>query len=53
MTNLDDKPEFLIEDTTDESHAISCEDNMGSLINITLALKRVTSYFPHKEANQA
>ena len=36
---LDDKPKFLKEDPTDESHAISCEDNMGTLINITLELK--------------
>ena len=43
---LDDKPKFLTEDPTDESHAISCEDNTGTLINITLALKGVTSYFP-------
>ena len=35
---LDDMPKFLTEDPTDESHAISCEDNMGTLINITLAL---------------
>ena len=35
------------EDPTDESHAISCEDNTGALINTTLALKGVTSYiFP-------
>ena len=31
---LDDKPKFLIEDPTDESHAISCEDNTGTRINI-------------------
>ena len=33
------KPKFITEDPTDESHAILCEDNMGALINITLALK--------------
>ena len=43
---LDDKPKFLTEDPTNESHAISCEDNTGTLINITLELKGVTSYFP-------
>ena len=37
---LDDKPKFLTEDPTNESHAISCEDNTGFLINITW----VTSY---------
>ena len=42
---LDDKPKFLTEDPTDESHAVSCEDNMGTLINITLALKGVTLSF--------
>ena len=39
---LDDKPKFL----TDKSHPVSCEDNSGTLINITLSLKGVTSYFP-------
>ena len=43
---IDDKSKFLTEDPTAESHAISCEDNMGTLINITLELKGVTSYFP-------
>ena len=43
---LDDKPKFLTDDPTDESHAIPCEDNTGSIINITLAFKGVTSYFP-------
>ena len=38
---LDDKPKFPTEDPTNESHAISCEDNTGTLI-----------IFPHKEANQ-
>ena len=33
---LDDKPKFLTEDPTNESHAISCEDNAGALINITI-----------------
>ena len=42
---LDDKSKFLTEDPADESHAISCEDKMGTLIDITLALKGVTSYF--------
>ena len=42
---LDDKPKFPKEDPTDESHAISCEDNMGTLVNTTLSLKGVTSYF--------
>ena len=46
---LDDKPKFLTEDPTDESHAISCEDNMGTPINIALALKGVTSYFPTRK----
>ena len=32
---LGDKPKFLTKDPTDESHAISCEDNTGTLINIT------------------
>ena len=36
---LDDKPKFLTKDPTDESHAISCEDNTGTLVNITLSLK--------------
>ena len=31
----DDKPKFLTEDPTDESHAISCDENMGTLVNIT------------------
>ena len=44
---LDDKPKFLTEDPTNESHAISCDDNTGTLINITLELKGVTSYSPH------
>ena len=35
---LDDTPKFLTEDPTDESHAISCDDNKGIPINITLAL---------------
>ena len=42
---LDDKPKFLTEDPTNKSHAISCEDNTGTLINITLELKGVASYF--------
>ena len=46
---LDDKPKVLTEDATNESHAISCEDNTGTLINITLELKRVTSYFPTRK----
>ena len=46
---LDDKPEFLTEDPTDESHAISCEDNTGTIINITLLLKGATSYFPTRK----
>ena len=46
---LDDKPKFSTEDPTDESHAISCEDNMGTLVNITLSLKGVTSYFPTRK----
>ena len=46
---LDDKPKFLTEDPTNESHAISCEDNTGPLINITLELKGVTSYFPTRK----
>ena len=40
---LDDKPKFIVEDPTNESHAISCEDNTGTLINITLELKGATS----------
>ena len=43
---LDDKPKFLTEDPTDVSHVISCEDNMGNLVNIAPSLKGVTSYFP-------
>ena len=43
---LDDKPKVLTEDPTNESHAITYEDNTGTLINITLELKGVTSYFP-------
>ena len=43
---LDDKPKFLTEDPTNESYGISCDDNTGTLINITLELKGVTSYFP-------
>ena len=46
---LDDKPKFQTEDPTNESHAISCEDNMGTLIIITLELKGVTSYFPTRK----
>ena len=46
---LDDNPKFLTEDPIDESHAISCEDIMGALVNITLALKGVTSYFPTRK----
>ena len=49
---LDDKPKFLTEDPTDESHAISCEDNMETLINITLELKGGNIIFPHKEEEQ-
>ena len=41
----DDKPKLHTEDPTNESHAVSCEDNVGTQINITLALKGVTSYF--------
>ena len=40
---LDDKPKFLTEDPTNESYAISCEENTETLINTTLALKGVTS----------
>ena len=36
---LDDKPKILTEDPTNESYAISYEDNTGTLINITLELK--------------
>ena len=43
---LDDKPKFLTEDPTDESHAISCEDNNGTIVNITLELKG-TGRGPH------
>ena len=39
---LDAKPKFLTYDPTDESHAISCEDNAETLINITIVLKGVT-----------
>ena len=46
---VDDKPKFLTEDPTNESHAISCEDNTGTQINITLDLKGVTSYFPTRK----
>ena len=46
---LGDKPKFLTEDPTNESHAISCEDITGTLISITLQLKGVTSYFPTRK----
>ena len=46
---LDDKPKSLTEAPTNESHAISCEDITGTLINITLELKGVTSYFPTRK----
>ena len=46
---LDNKPKFLTEDSTDESHAILHEDNMGTLVNIILSLKGVTSYFPTRK----
>ena len=46
---LDDKPKFLTEAPINESHAISCEDNTGTLINISLELKGVTSYFPTRK----
>ena len=46
---LDDNPKFLTEDPIHESHAISCEDIMGALVNITLSLKGVTSYFPTRK----
>ena len=48
---LDDKPKFLAEDPSTESHAITCEDNTGTLINITLEL-RGNITFPNKKANQ-
>ena len=41
---LDDKSKFLTDDPTNESHAISSEDDIGTLISITLELKGVTSY---------
>ena len=41
---LDDEPKFLTDDPTNESHAISSEDDIGTLISITLELKVVTSY---------
>ena len=50
---LNDKPKILTEDPTNESHAISCEDNTGTLIIITPELKGVTSYSLYKETNQA
>ena len=37
---LDDKPKLLTEDPTDESHAISCEDNTGKRGNIILPHKK-------------
>ena len=43
---LNDRPQVLTEDPTDESHAISCDDSTGPLVNITMSLKGVTSYFP-------
>ena len=43
---LIEKPKLLKEDPTDDSHATSCEDNTGTLVNMTVALKGVTSYFP-------
>ena len=46
---LDEKPKILTEDPTNESHAISCEDNTGTLINRTQELKGVTSYFPKRK----
>ena len=46
---LDDNPKLLTEDTTNESYAISCEDNTGALVNITPALKGVASYFPTRK----
>ena len=46
---LDDKPKVLTEDPANESHAISCEDNTGTLINLTLDLKGVTSYVPTRK----
>ena len=42
---LDGKPKFLTEDPTNES----CENNIGTLITITLELKGVTSYFPMRK----
>ena len=49
---LDDKPKFLTEDPTNESHAISGEDNTGTQINITLELKGSTSYFPTRKSTK-
>ena len=46
---LDDKPKYLTEDPTNDSHTISCDDDTGTLINITLVLKGVTSYFPTRK----
>ena len=37
---LDDKPKFLTEDPTNESHAISCEDNTGTQISPTSSERR-------------
>ena len=37
---LDDKPTFLTEEQTNESHAISCEDNTGKRGNIILPQKK-------------
>ena len=45
----DNKPNFLTEDPTNESHTISCEEYTGTLMNITLDLKGVTSYFPTRK----
>ena len=42
-------PKVFTEDPTDESYPISCEDNMGTLANITIVLKTVTSYFPTRK----
>ena len=39
----DDQPKLLTEDTTNEPPALSCDHNMGTLSNITLALELVTS----------
>ena len=50
---LDDKPKFLTEDPMNETHTILCEDNAGTLSNITLELKGGNIIFPHKEADQA